>query len=332
MIPYMEDFSDSNHQTQRFPTAFAGSMLYFVTLSLMLISSSLFAGREIGDTYYYLFMFVIQLSIIALPPILYMLIRRIRMKETIRLHSISLPEAFLVIGMAFFGYLVIIALNLVWYWILSKVGTPQPPALPPIETGTQYFLAVLVIAVVPAAFEELLFRGVIQRGYERIGLRFSIVVTGILFALLHLSILSLPSILLLGIMLCYIVYRSNSILTGILYHFVNNTIAVTLAYIQSIVSDLFPMEGTAETLLEMPTETLMAGIIFWGIIGIVALGLFAACFAGFHVVTRSRRQAVVTDYTAQTKVSKMELIPAVGAGGVAIMLLVWEIVGMVKVG
>lgn len=319
-------FSETSGETRR-PTAFGASMLFFLTLGLMLTASFLFGGRALEDNSYYLFLFLVQLAIIGVPSLLYMRICRIPMKSSARLNPLPVPEALLIIGMAVFGYLVVILINLLWYWVISHIGPPQPPPLPPVNTGQQYLLALLVVALTPAVFEEILFRGVIQRGYERLGLRFSLVATGILFALLHLSILSLPSIIVLGIVLCYVVYRSNSLYAGILYHFVNNAIAMTFAYLQSAFAGLFPLEDAAESLAELPSETLLAGILAWGVVGFFALGLFAACFAGFMLLTRDRRRPILTqDMPPRPALS--EFIPALAAVLIALLLLTFEVLNL----
>jgi len=314
---------------ERYPTILGASFLYLITLSLMLISSFLFAGWQDEGINYYIFMFVLQFAIIALPALVYMAVNKIPVRKTIRLNAVSVPEFFLTIGMAVFGYFIIIPINAIWYMLLSRIGTPQAPALPPIETGSQFLFALIVIAGVPAAFEEFLFRGVIQRGYERLGLLFSILMTGCLFAMLHLSIVSLPSIILLGIMLCYIVYRSNSILTSIIYHFVNNSIAIVLTFIQGIISKFLPMEGAVESLEALPSEELVAAIIFWCVIGVFALALFGACFAGFHIVTRKRSSILPKEYASSPGKGVRQLIPAIGAGVIVLFLLAMEIVTMV---
>ena len=95
--------------------------------------------------------------------------------------------------------------------------------------------------------------------------------SGILFALLHMSIVSLPSIILLGIIISYLVQISDSIITGMIYHFTNNAIAVTLLYasnnIYSSLEDIQPKvpENIDPALVgdvtNMPVETFLSVII-----------------------------------------------------------------------
>jgi uncharacterized protein len=88
-------------------------------------------------------------------------------------------------------------------------------------------LALLFVAVTPALCEELLFRGFIQRNVERwIGPVGGILLVGLAFGLFHLRFVELIPLTLLGIYMCYVVWVSGSLWTGILVHFLNNGFAI----------------------------------------------------------------------------------------------------------
>jgi len=91
-------------------------------------------------------------------------------------------------------------------------------------------LALLFVALTPAICEEVLFRGYLQRNVERsIGPMWAIVVVGFAFGLFHLRFAELIPLTLLGIYLCYIVWVSGSLWTGVLVHLMNNGIAVLVS-------------------------------------------------------------------------------------------------------
>jgi len=73
--------------------------------------------------------------------------------------------------------------------------------------------------------EEVLFRGLIQRAHERRGPRIGILGVALLFALYHMSFQSLLALLPIALALGYVVWRSDSLLSGILVHFANNVLA-----------------------------------------------------------------------------------------------------------
>jgi membrane protease YdiL (CAAX protease family) len=109
-------------------------------------------------------------------------------------------------------------------------------------TITEAFLAVntplglavniLIIAIIPALGEELLFRGVIQKELSKWSgkVHLSIWITAFLFSAIHLQFLGFFPRFLIGGLLGYMFYWSGSIWLPILAHFVNNAVAVILYY------------------------------------------------------------------------------------------------------
>lgn len=91
---------------------------------------------------------------------------------------------------------------------------------------------ILIIAIIPALGEELLFRGVIQKELSKWSgkVHLSIWITAFLFSAMHLQFLGFFPRFLIGGLLGYMFYWSGSIWLPILAHFVNNAVAVILYY------------------------------------------------------------------------------------------------------
>lgn len=86
---------------------------------------------------------------------------------------------------------------------------------------------VFALAVTPAFCEEVLFRGYLQRQFERAaGVAGGIVLTGLLFGLYHFRLSQAVPLAVLGIFLGYVVWRTGSIWVPIVIHFVNNAFAI----------------------------------------------------------------------------------------------------------
>jgi membrane protease YdiL (CAAX protease family) len=314
------------------PTPIAASFLYLTVLVLMLLSSVLTSRLDVGEGYY-LYMLLIQLVTIGLPTLFFVLWGKNDVKYSLRLGRVNIAEILLSVGMAIFGYGVIIALNLLWVLFLSQFGTPQPSVIPPIETGQNYLISLGVIALAPAVLEELMFRGFIQRGYERGGKGISILLTGVMFAFLHISIVSIPAIILMGILLCFIAYRSSTVWTSMAYHFTNNAIAITLVYLSNLFMRFLPedMEGMSTSLTDIPYDELLIALVTWGVIGFFALLLFGACLAGFIIVTREKKAEVKASIAKSvTGMRWADILPVVFAIVIIIGLLVFEVIQMVN--
>lgn len=95
-------------------------------------------------------------------------------------------------------------------------------------------LNLIVIAVVPAIGEELLFRGVYMQLFYRFfkqNIHLSVGFTAFLFSLMHLQFYNFFAILLMGILFGYMYYWSGSITTSIWAHFINNGLVVVFSFI-----------------------------------------------------------------------------------------------------
>lgn len=86
-------------------------------------------------------------------------------------------------------------------------------------------ILILSTCIIAPIFEELFFRGLILQALKRYGNVFAILTTSILFALLHGNLMQAIPVFALSLVISYAVLRSNNILTGILIHFINNSLS-----------------------------------------------------------------------------------------------------------
>ena len=83
------------------------------------------------------------------------------------------------------------------------------------------------IGLLAPVCEELVFRGAVLRALLRWTPRhwLAIAISALLFALIHANPIQMPHAFLVGLLLGWLYYRTDSIVPGIVYHWVNNTIA-----------------------------------------------------------------------------------------------------------
>jgi hypothetical protein len=98
----------------------------------------------------------------------------------------------------------------------------------------------LVIAVTPAVCEEVLFRGYLQRTLQRsLPAPWHFLISGTIFALFHQQVLSLPSLLLVGVYLGFVYFRFGSLYLSAFCHFLYNALLILLANFPPRVAGLF---------------------------------------------------------------------------------------------
>ncbi len=89
---------------------------------------------------------------------------------------------------------------------------------------------VVLIAILPGICEEMLFRGYIIRGFEKLGTWKAILISGLLFGLFHLDFFRLLPATLMGIWLGYLLIKTKSILVPMLAHALHNASTIILSH------------------------------------------------------------------------------------------------------
>ena len=94
---------------------------------------------------------------------------------------------------------------------------------------------IVLMALIPAIGEELLFRGLLLRQFNfwLKNMHWAIIVTAILFSALHMQFYGFIPRMLLGVLFGYLVWWSGSLWTSMLAHFINNLMAVIFYYLYS---------------------------------------------------------------------------------------------------
>lgn len=100
------------------------------------------------------------------------------------------------------------------------------------ETPYDLLINLIIIAIIPAFGEELLFRGVIQRIFSNLtkNVHWGIFITAFLFAALHMQFFGFLPRIAMGMLFGYLLIWTKSLWVPILAHLVNNGMAVYVSY------------------------------------------------------------------------------------------------------
>jgi membrane protease YdiL (CAAX protease family) len=111
----------------------------------------------------------------------------------------------------------------------------QVQLLASMHQAWEWMLALVIMALLPALFEEVFFRGALQNvlvdWWKKPVL--AIIVTSIIFSLIHSSIYLFLSRALLGFVLGWMYHRTKNIWINIIAHFLNNALALGMMYAAS---------------------------------------------------------------------------------------------------
>ena len=115
------------------------------------------------------------------------------------------------------------------------------------DTFWIYLLMVLVSAVLPAVVEEIIFRGAILRGLMRYGPATAVILSSVLFSLVHMNPLQTVYQFALGIVLALVVLKTGKLIYAIILHFINNFAIITYTFITG--SYVIPVTWSVWTVL-----------------------------------------------------------------------------------
>jgi sodium transport system permease protein len=125
--------------------------------------------------------------------------------------------------------------NLIQWIYPINSGTSE--ALLPISNliaATPWYYVVLVVAVIPAICEELIFRGFLLSGFRRLGNAWTaIALSSLFFAIVHGILQQSLNAFAMGLVIGYIAVKTGSLFPCILYHLTHNSITLFYSRLDS---------------------------------------------------------------------------------------------------
>ncbi len=140
-----------------------------------------------------------------------------------------------------------------WARQQEDAASAATAALTNITSPGYLLVSFLIIAIIPAIGEELLFRGILQNKlWEASNIHLAIWITGIFFGVIHLQFYGVVPRIILGVLFGYLYYWSATLWVPIIAHFVNNVITLLLLYMNNTGQLNYDIEDQ-----EMPYSTVI---------------------------------------------------------------------------
>ena len=170
-------------------------------------------------------------SVLSIFTLVYVILYWQELKKLFRWNHFSLAKIFSYASTAVIGAIVV---NYAVKWLNRTI----------FDSETYYYSAfshlkyaklitILVVALQPALFEELAFRGVVQQGLNKVvDARQAIFISAFLFALLHMSFISFFWLMPFAYWLGYVRMKEDTLWYGVLIHFCFNTTACFLEFFE----------------------------------------------------------------------------------------------------
>lgn len=135
------------------------------------------------------------------------------------------------------------------------------------SSPADFFIGLLVIAVVPGIGEEFVFRGLIQNELHRgtKNIHAAIWISAFLFSAIHMQFFGFVPRLLLGALFGYLYHWSGNLLVPMVAHFLHNGFTLLMIYLyQQGVSNLDPESNeSAPFLITAGCTIAVVGLLFY---------------------------------------------------------------------
>jgi membrane protease YdiL (CAAX protease family) len=233
-------------EAKRRPGIVQVSILFSVTILLFL-----FIGYRAQNEDFYRGILITEFGLILLPAFLFLLLFKYDLKSVLRLNGTRPLNYLLTFVLMLFAIPVAGVFNLLNLFVVNSVfGKVILNPVPTAGNAQELLVNILVIAGSAGLCEEFLFRGVIQRGLERFGAVKAILLAAFLFSLTHMDFQKIFGTFVLGALIGFIVYRTDSLFCGMFAHFTNNGAVVVIGYLSAKFMALFENSG-----MNLPEQT-----------------------------------------------------------------------------
>lgn len=216
---------------------------------------------------------MVQLSVageilFAVPVILYLVIRRIRPDTWIPFRKIGISTLLMSVLTGILLLPLVTFINAFSMLFATNYVSESSEQL----VSNPFWVNLLIIAVIPAVMEELIYRGIFYHAYREKGVILGAVASAIVFGVMHRNLNQFFYAAVLGVVFCILVEITGSIYASMAAHFAINGWNVLLLAIQK---PLASMTGETAAQAELTEEMLVATIGVMGVIAVFSTALAA---------------------------------------------------------
>lgn len=172
---------------------------------------------------------IITQVILIIPAMIYLIFNKLNLFQFIRLKKINFLTVFLLV---IFTMFLIPVMNVISTISLLYSTNHIGSSMSELADNSNLLVCVLSVAVVPALFEETIYRGVFYNVYRKANLRQGILISALLFALLHMNWNQFTYTFIMGIIFALIIEATDSIASTMVIHGIINGFSIIIMKIQ----------------------------------------------------------------------------------------------------
>lgn len=173
---------------------------------------------------------ILSESLILIPAVLYLLLQKKNPLKVIPHKTLKVSVILLLIVFTWLITPLIMVINAISMLFVENAMTGAINEV----TDYPFWAGVTLLALIPALVEEFVCRGVIFHGLRHNGIWKAILISALLFGIMHMNFNQMSYAFVLGIVLALVVEATDSIWASVIVHFTFNASSVALNYLMNI--------------------------------------------------------------------------------------------------
>lgn len=210
------------------------NIIYLITV-LISIFGSFFTSYIYIATNNMIYTLLASQVLLILPALVYIISNKFDLRKTIRFNKIKFSNVLLII---LFSYLAIPLMNLINLISLLFVKNNIQNTVELIIKENPLYLSLLSIALIPCIFEETVYRGIFYNEYRKVNVINGILLSALLFALLHMNFNQFFYAFVMGIIFVILIEATDSVISSMIMHFIINGTSVFNVYMIPKLQDI----------------------------------------------------------------------------------------------
>ncbi len=200
----------------------------------------------------YVLNIILSQSITILPFVILFIYCGTNVPQEIKIKKISAGSFWLTVLLAF---LIQPVLRFVNALSLCFTDNQTSEMILEISETIPFPVGLLLVAVLPAMVEEIIFRGAVYRSYRNASPGKAVLLSAFLFGLLHGNLNQFMYAFVMGIIFAFLIEASGSIVSSMIVHFITNAVSICSIYLLPRLYDYMKM--AVELYKEMGMEEML---------------------------------------------------------------------------
>jgi len=191
--------------------------------------------------YFYEYALYHEIFDIFIPCLIYLIVTKKPILSTLKLDKKINKKSIMIIFQLFLiSFLLKFGIN--YLALLTGQIDPSQVTAKVMEMIPNLFTLFIVVAIIPSFLEEIIIRGIVLNNFTDTTLWQSAIMTGLLFGFMHVDLGQFGYTTALGMIMAAIVICTGSLWGSILFHFLNNFLAVLFLWIYQTIEKIIPKE------------------------------------------------------------------------------------------